>query len=228
MEKNIKSIIKESLIETKEKKKKQLQESKIIDTRFKIIVETEKIKTKEELDEVLLEVLFEMIYLHNQGFDDKLIAESVDGVFGVLSNLFKGAGSSVLDTFKEKGVAFILNKLGLSGNTFLENFLITALGNTNLVDVPKLFTDCNFLTKKIAESIPEAYLRKLEYEKGMGNAFMDVVRNSLYDVIRNSDFANRIESSISGIICPIVQKMTDSFAGHLGSMKSKLVGNTQA
>ncbi len=226
--KNINNIIKENLVEAKQQKKKILQESKIIDTRFKIIVESDKLKTKEDLDEVLIEILYEMVYLHNQGFDGNLIAESVDGVFGVLSNLFKGGSSSILDTFKERGVKYIMSHLGLSGNGYLENFLITAIGNTSLSDVPKLFTDCNFLTKKIAESIPEAYLRKLEYEKGMGNVFMDAVRNSLYDVIRNSDFAHRIESGIAGIICPLVEKMSGSFAKKLGTMKSSLIGNTQA
>lgn len=225
--KNINNIIKENLIEVKEQKKKLIQENKIIDTRFKIIVESENLKTTDDLDNVLIEILFEMVYLHNQGFDNKLIAESVDGVFGVLSNLFKGSSSSILDTFKERGVKYIMNQLGLKGNGYLESFLITAIGNTNLADVPKLFTDCKFLTKKIAETIPEAYLRKLEYEKGMGNVFMDAVRNSLYDVIRNSDFAQRIETSISGVVCPLVDKMSSSFAKKLGNMKSSLIGNTQ-
>jgi hypothetical protein len=226
--KELNNVIKENLVQLKEEKKRVIQESKIIDTRFKMIVESDNIKAKEDLDDVFVEILHEMIYLHNQGFDDNLIAESVDGVFGVLTNLFKGSSSSILDTFKEKGVAYIIKKLGLESNTYLQNFLITAIGNTNLADVPKLFTDCNFLTKKIAETIPEAYLRKLEYEKGMGNVFMDAVRNSLYDVIRNSDFANRIESSISGIVCPLVDKMSGGFAKKLGSMESNLIGNTQA
>jgi hypothetical protein len=226
--KELNNVIKENLIQLKEEKKRVIQESKIIDTRFKMIVETDKIKTTDDLDEVFIEILHEMIYLHNQGFDDNLIAESVDGVFGVLTNLFKGGTSSILDTFKERGVKYIISKLGLESNSYLQNFLISAIGNTNLSDVPKLFTDCNFLTKKIAETIPEAYLRKLEYEKGMGSVFMDGVRNSLYDVIRNSDFANRIESSISGIVCPLVDKMSGGFAKKLGSMKTNLIGNIQA
>jgi hypothetical protein len=227
MKENLNRLIKNTLIETKETKKKQLIESKIINTRFKIIVETDKLKSQDDLDDVLIDILYEMVYLHNQGFDDKLIAESVEGVFGVLSNLFKGGSSSILDTFKEKGVAYIIKHLGFDGNTYLENFLITAIGNTSLSDVPKLFTDCNFLTKRIAETIPEAYLRKLEYDKGMGSVFMDAIRNSLYDVIRNSDFAERIESSISGIVCPLVDKMSGSFAKKLGNMKTNLIGNTQ-
>jgi len=182
-------VIKKTLVETKENKKRLLQESKIVKTRFTMLMESSPLKTKKQVDDLYVNILAEMIYLHNQGFDNKLIAESVQGVFGVLSNLFGKSGGAIVDTFKEKGVNWILTKLGLEDNSYFKNFLITTLGNTNITDVPKLFTDCSFLTKKIAESIPEAYLRKLEYEKGLGGGISDVIRNTLYDVVRNSDFA---------------------------------------
>lgn len=221
---NLKKLVKETLVETKENKKKTLQESKISNLRFKMIVESE---SKIDLDNTLEEILLEMIYLHNQGFNNQIIAESVDGVFNVLSTVFKKSPDVIVNTFKEKGVNFIVSRLGMEKDTYLKNFLITVLGNTNMVDIPKLFTDCKFLTKKIAESIPEAYLRKLEYDKGMGNVFMDSVRNALHDVISNSDFAQRIENNIAGVVCPIVDKLAGKFEDSIGNMKTKLIGNTQ-
>jgi len=222
---NLKGIIKENLIKTQENKNRLLQESNIVKTRLNIILEGKTFKTKKEIDNVYVTILSEMIYLHNQGFNEDIIAENVDSVFGALGNIFSSGINGVVATFKERGVNFILEKLGLSKNNFLKNFLVTALGNTDIKDVPKLFSDCDFLTKKIAESIPEAYLRKLEYEKGMGNIFMDTVRNSLYDVIKNSDFADKVESRISGIVCPLVQQMTGKFSDHLSGMKSSLISN---
>lgn len=220
---NLKYNIKKQLVETKDKKSRLLQESKIIQTRFVMIAESSKIKTKRQLDDMFVNLLSEMIYLHKQGFDDILIKENVEGVFSVLSSLFGGTTNAVVELFKEKGVKWILEKIGIEDNNFIKNFLITALGNTDLKDVPKLFTDCEFLTKKIAESIPEAYLRKLEYEKGMGGDFMDFVRNSLYDVIKDSDFAQKIEEKIAGIVCPLVDNMSDKFSNQLDSMKSSLI-----
>jgi hypothetical protein len=220
---NLKYNIKKQLVETKDKKSRLLQESKIIQTRFVMIAESSKIKTKKQLDDMFVNLLSEMIYLHKQGFDDILIKENVEGVFSVLSSLFGGTTNAVVELFKEKGVKWILEKIGIEDNNFIKNFLITALGNTDLKDVPKLFTDCEFLTKKISESIPEAYLRKLEYEKGMGGDFMDFVRNSLYDVIKDSDFAQKIEEKIAGIVCPLVDNMSDKFSNQLDSMKSSLI-----
>ena len=222
---NLKGIIKENLIKTQENKNRLLQESNIVKTRLNIILEGKTFKTKKQVDDVYVTILSEMIYLHKQGFNEDIIAENVGSVFGALGNIFGTGINGVIETFKEKGVNFILEKLGLSKNNFLKNFLITALGNTDIKDVPKLFSDCDFLTKKIAESIPEAYLRKLEYDKGMGNVFMDTVRNSLYDVIKNSDFADKVESRISGIVCPLVQQMTGKFSDHLSGMKSSLISN---
>ena len=216
-------VIKKTLIETKENKKRLLQESKIVKTRFTMLMESSPLKTKKQVDDLYVNILAEMIYLHNQGFDNKLIAESVQGVFGVLSNLFGKSGGAIVDTFKEKGVNWILTKLGLEDNSYFKNFLITTLGNTNITDVPKLFTDCSFLTKKIAESIPEAYLRKLEYEKGLGGGISDVIRNTLYDVVRNSDFAQKLEASLAGLVCPVVSKMTSKFENKLSGMKSNLI-----
>jgi hypothetical protein len=222
---NLKGIIKENLIKTQENKNRLLQESNIVKTRLNIILEGKTFKTKKQVDDVYVTILSEMIYLHKQGFNEDIIAENVDSVFGALGNIFGSGINGVVATFKERGVDFILEKLGLSKNNFLKNFLVTALGNTDIKDVPKLFSDCDFLTKKIAESIPEAYLRKLEYDKGMGNIFMDTVRNSLYDVIKDSDFAGKVESRISGIVCPLVQQMTGKFSDHLSGMKSSLISN---
>jgi hypothetical protein len=220
---NLKNTVKQQLVEVKDKKTRVLQESKIVKTRFNIILESSPLKTKKQVDDVFVNLLSEMVYLHKQGFDGQIIKENAEGVFNVLGNLFGGSTNAVIELFKEKGVKWLLEKMGIEDNNFLKNFLITALGNTDLADVPKLFSDCNFLTKKIAESIPEAYLRKLEYEKGMGGDFMDFVRNSLYDVIKDSNFAQKVEEKIAGIVCPLVDNMSDKFSNHLESMKSSLI-----
>jgi hypothetical protein len=220
---SLKYNIRKQLIETKENKGRLLQESKIIQTRFLMIAESSKIKTKKQLDDAFVNLLSEMIYLHKQGFDSTLIKESAESVFEVLGKLFGGSTNAVVELFKEKGVRWILEKLGIEDNNFLKNFLITALGNTDLKDVPKLFSDCDFLTEKISESIPEAYLRQLEYEKGMGGDFMDFVRNSLYDVIKSSDFGDKVKEKISGIVCPLVDNMSEKFGNQLDSMKSSLI-----
>ena len=57
----------------------------------------------------------------------------------------------------------------------------------------------------------------------MGGDFMDFVRNSLYDVIKSSDFGDKVKEKISGIVCPLVDKMSEKFGNQLDSMKSSLI-----
>lgn len=223
----LKNTIRKTLVETKENKKRLIQESRIVENRFNFILESKEIKTKKDYNNFLINVLSEMVYLHKQGFDDKLIAENADNLFGALGNIFGGGANSVMATFKEKGVNWILNKLGMGDNSVMKNFMISAIGNTDLKDIPKLFTDCDFLTKKIAESVPEAFLRKLQHEKGLGGNFADVIRNSLYDVVRTSNFAEKIEEKIGEMVCPLVNQISGIFGNKLDSMKSSLISPQQ-
>lgn len=222
---SLKNNIKKQLVETKEVKTKLLQEANIVRNRFKFLVESSNLKTKKGREDVLVNILSEMIYLHKQGFNEDILSENVNSVFNILGNLFGGTTNAVVELFREKGVKFILEQLGIDDNNFLKNFLITALGNTDLKDVPKLFSDCEYLTKKIADSIPESYLRQLEYEKGMGGDFMDIVRNTLADVISGSDFSQKLEERISGIVCPLVDRMSGKFGERLDNMKSTLISS---
>ena len=55
---NLKYNIKKQLVETKDKKSRLLQESKIIQTRFVMIAESSKIKTKKQLYNMFLNLLY--------------------------------------------------------------------------------------------------------------------------------------------------------------------------
>lgn len=215
--------VRKNLVEAKENKKRVIQESEIVKTRFKFILESSKPKTKKQLDETFIIILSEMIYLHKQGFNDKVISENASSVFNVIGNLFGGTTNTVIEMFRDRGVKFILEQLGIDDNFSLKSYMTTALENTDLRDVPKLFSDCEFLTKKISDSIPESYLKQLEIEEGFGGEFLDIVRKTLHGVIRDSDFSERLEGRIQGIVCPLVDKMSSKFGEKLDNMKSNLI-----
>jgi hypothetical protein len=220
---NLDKTIKKQLNEAKEVKSKLLQESKIINLRFNMIVESSNLKNKKGRDEVLVNLLSEMIYLNMQGFNDKVIAENASSVFNILGNLFGGTTNNVITQFRQKGVKYILEQLGISEKSSLREYMVTALENTDLKDVPKLFSDCDFLTKKISDSIPESYMKKLQSDNESQSEFTSIVKNTLHDVIKDSDFSSRLEGRISGIVCPLVEKMSSKFGQKLENMKSTLI-----
>lgn len=217
---NLKQTIKENLI--MEKQKKLIKETKVIEDRLQFVVESVGLKNRKDVDRIVEGIFYEMLDLEKNNYNREVMTENIQAIFDVLGSLFGGTKNGVVGTFKEKGINYILNKLGLDKNSYMGDFLEVVFGNVDLKDIPRLFTDCDFLTKKIAEAVPEAYLKNLQDEKGFDNIFMDYVRNTLYDVIRESDIVQKLEDRISGIVCPITAGLTSKFEDKLTDMKSSL------
>jgi hypothetical protein len=165
-----------------------------------------------------------MVSLHKKGYDPKLISENITNVIGALENLFAGSNSSVMEVFKRKGVKYIVDQLKIA-DEFLKNFMIEHLSDTELKDIPKLFTDCEFLKTKISDCIPVYFDKKLSEELSMGSQgeFMNVINTSLKGLVQSGDITDRVNSRLSSIICPIIQKLSEKFDAHLKNMKSKLI-----
>jgi hypothetical protein len=218
----LKKLIKKKLVETKENKKSILTENKIIKSKFNFLYENTKIRNRRDLNKFYILMLSEMVNLYNKGFDSKLIAENAENLFTVLNTLFNESGNSVVEVFKQKGIDWLMQNLGLSPEDNLSQYMKDALNKTELNEVARLFSDCQFLSKKIAQSVKENYITDLE-SQAEGNEFMKVVKNSFSGVIQNSDIETRLETNINSIICPLVDQAQSKFEEMLKNMKSQLV-----
>ena len=81
-----------------------------------------------------------------KGFDSKLIAENAENLFTVLNTLFNESGNSVVEVFKQKGIDWLIQNLNISGDDNLSQYMRDALNNTELNEVARLFSDCEFLS----------------------------------------------------------------------------------
>lgn len=221
----LKNRIKRKLLETKEVKQRVLAETKIIENRFKIIVESGRFKTKKQIDGVFSNLFLEMVQLNKLNFENKLICETADKVFDVLGTVFGTSKGSIVEMFKERVVQFIMDELNMEGNETMGDFLTEALADVEVDEIVPLFTNCYNLSRKISESIPKSYLKKLDMEKDMGGEFMSEVNDALKDIIQDGNFADKIQGRISRIICPIVDRLNEKFDSQLESMKTKLIPN---
>lgn len=206
---NLGMLIRENLLEIKEKKNKSiLSEGKIVKGRLSIISENVILKTNKQKDKFFGDLLSEMVYLNSQGFNKEIINE---GFFDVITGLLGHAPEGIMEYFKEYiGKWLVKHLTPADENGWIGNMIITGIGNLPISEVSKL-TDCNYLTKWISKTAAEGTVRKLTHDKGLDGPFYDVLRNSIIDMMDKSALGSKIEEGLGGIICPL-----------LGGVKSKM------
>ena len=212
----LKALIKENLITlSQEKKNNLLGESKIISTRFGIIKES----NTEDKDKLFNDVISEMFYLNSQGFDKGLINE---GFWDILSGLFP-SGNVIGQWFKEKMSSWLIEKIAPGQeNSWVGNIIITTIGNLKASEITQL-TNCDFTTRLLAKSISEAVIKKFADSKGVSGVLADLVRNSMMEHLDGSEFAQKLESGLSHIICPLLGGVTQKMSKVADTMKTKAI-----
>ena len=212
----LKALIKENLITLSEEKKNNLLgESKIINTRFGIIKES----NTEDKDKLFNDVISEMFYLNSQGFDKGLINE---GFWDILSGLFP-SGNVIGQWFKEKMSSWLIEKIAPGQeNSWVGNIIITTIGNLKAGEITQL-TNCDFTTRLLAKSISEAVIKKFADSKGVSGVLADLVRNSMMEHLDGSEFAQKLESGLSHIICPLLGGVTQKMSKVADTMKTKAI-----
>jgi hypothetical protein len=219
---SINKTIRKNLLEAKENKKSVLTEQKIIISRYSIISEGITSKSKRSQKDVASKILVEMVSLRKQGFSEELLMEQEKSFFSSMSSLF---GGGFLDTFKEIGMKWILEKLGISPTSYISEVLQAAAGDLSLSEIPKLFSDCNFTTEFIAHAFAEGYGKKLMDEKGFDGIFMSTIRNGLVEMLTKSDFYKNIASSLTPYVCKLIGGLDDKLEKVAGTMKDKVLAN---
>ena len=221
-ESDLKKIIKTNILEAKENKKSLLTEQKIIISRYSIISEGITSRSKRSQRDVSSKMLIEMVSLRKQGFSEELLMEQEKSFFSSMGSLF---GGGFLDTFKEIGMKWFLEKLGVSPTSYISEVLQTAAGELSLSEIPKLFTDCNFTTEFLAHSFVEGYGKKLMDEKGFDGIFMSTIRNGLVEMLTTSDVYKSMAASLTPHVCKLTSGLGDKLEKVSNTMKDKVLGN---
>jgi len=220
----LQNLIRESLLETKKTKEKNvLSEGKIVKARLSIISENVNFKTKKQKDKFFDELLSEMVYLNSQGFDKQVINE---GFFDMLKSLLGHTPDGVMEYFKEYMGKWLVEHLTpMDSEGWFGSMIITGIGNLPIGDIPKL-TDCNYLTKWISKTAAEGTVRKLTHEKGLDGAFYDILRNSIVDMLDATSLGSKIEEALGGVICPLLGGVKNKMEKATDTLKQKALATS--
>jgi hypothetical protein len=212
----LKQEIKRSILETKEKKEKQLIEQKLVKSRIMMIIESEDnlrnfhLLSEEKQFKLSYSIFEEIGYLNEQGLMTEQVWDYLGKIFG---NSFGGA----VETIVEPLVNSLLSSLGLGG--YFKNFLVSFI-TSNPLELAKALKSCEALTTLIANSLSEAVFMMIQNDKGLSGAGYTFIRNALGGVIKDTAFANNLEKQLSGIVCELFGKMNDKASGVYDKLKT--------
>ena len=220
-EDNLKNVIKEGLINFDNAKKKTLtEERKIASNRFKIVLEGRNLKSKKEQRKIGNELFEEVFYLKSQGFDNKVIEESL---FDFFKSILGQTPGSVVDVFKERLADKILSFLGVDPTGWIGGTISTAFGNLeSMSDVGKLVSDCSFTTNLISKSIAEEAVNQLKQKTGKTGILYDILSNSVVESLSESQLGQKIESALGTIICPLLSGVSTKMSDTETELKEKV------
>jgi len=223
---SLKKNLKKSLNEKRQVEENLIIERKIIVNRYNLIGEGLVLETEEQQNKFVESLISETQYLVAQGYSSKVINE---GLFDFVGSLFKGSFTSVPAVFGEYIAAWLLKTLGLPKDSYMGGVIIALVGNLNISDYDKFFTDCRFASNKIADSLIEGYVIKLQNEKqmnqGAGGFVLSALRNSVVDyfVEDKSGIIEKLEEKIADFICPKLSKVANKMGDVAQGMKDKAV-----
>lgn len=179
--------LKKHIQEIKKTSDRRLQESKVVKTRLMI---------SEEISDLVSEVK----YLKKQKFDKGIIEENL---LVVLNQMFEKDGPQFMETVKKKLTDFLMSKLNIG--EFEKKVVEKAVGDTDVEDVPKLFTEPRFLASKLAEVYNEDF--SVEYLENLPEFMKSKVAKLAQDPNSEKELEDMFVDMLSPVMGDINSKM---------------------
>lgn len=216
------NIIKENLSKLSEEKQSNLlAETRIIQTRTKMLMENRILKFKQPREKFFSEIISESEYLNKQGFDKELIKEEF---WNKIKGLFGDHGSeAIFGTFKEYMSKWLVGKLtSVNPNGWMGEAIKKSVNDIHVDDIDKL-TDCEFMTKRISLSITNEIINKVKNDEEVDGNISNIVKGGLTNSIDRTELLRNIESGVSKIICPELSNVEKKLEDKAEEMKQKAI-----
>jgi hypothetical protein len=224
---SMKKQLKTKLVEKTKESENLLIETKIITNRFNLLSEGLVVETIEDQIKLVDDIILEMNYMVSQGYDSKVINE---GLFSMLGSLFGGSVKSIPAVFGEYIANWLTRTLGVPEGSFIQSAIVALVGNLNIADYDKFFTDCRFASNKIADSLIEGYLIQMQKRaestsQGATGFIVSALRNAVseYFLEDKDGIVQILEDKIGDFLCPKLSKVTSSLADKADEIKDKAV-----
>ena len=195
----MKSILRKHLLEAEKKKLQDKKDSMIIEKRLSLTSD-------------IAGLISEVSYLNKQKYNKNLINENL---LDVLTIMFQEDGQKFMETVKKKLGDFLIQKLQYQG--FEQEVLLKAIGDTDVDDVPKLFTDCRFLASKLAEVYTE------DFSGAYLNDMPDFMKDKMTNFVSDSQTKKQLEDSFVDKLCPMMGDINSKMELKLKDIRNNIL-----
>jgi len=191
--------LKKHLAEIESQRSARLNESNIIKTRLSNTNGVEGI-------------IAEMKYLRKQNYSVKLINENL---ISILNQMFQEDGPKFMDTVKNKLSEFLIQKLNLSD--FEKGVIESAIGETEVDDVPRLFTDARFLSQKLAEVYKDGF--ESDYMQNLP----DFMKGKIGKMMQDDQSQKELEDSFYSLVSPVMGDINSKMELKMKDIRDNIV-----
>jgi len=209
------------LSEAKERKKKEILENDIIETKFVGILESIDRPTRRNINMSVNQILSETKKYMSKKYDKQIIQENLGNVYKFITAMV-GDEDDIKDMFIKKTLNEILvKKLGMDESDPMTIHIIDEVSNKIDADnIPDMITDCHYLTVQIAEAIPAAYSNKLTSDSNEG--FLSQFQNVITGKLQDNDTTKKLISMLSGPVCETLNAIQSTMDEKLKGFKLNL------
>lgn len=198
--KELNSLIKKTLRETKEQKKNRLIEQQITESRIKIVLENlenfEKFSKVKKV-KVGFNFLRETAYIKQVG----LVNENLATIF---KSIYGKSLDNTIQTVSEPLLESILTKIGIDDD--LKNKVLENLANRSS-ELLSSMDDCKILSKLLTDVIVEEFVNKLSVQNLVKS---DLLNNSFQEMLNDESYKNNLNSKLETNICELFEKFTEN------------------
>lgn len=197
---NLNSLVKEVLNETKILKENRVILGKICESRLKIVLEN--MNDFENMSRVRkIKFGFRFLKESSELLELGLIKENLTDIF---QNLYGKSMEGMIGAISEPLLISLLTKIGLDED--LKGKVLTNIQSKGTEIIPSM-GDCKSLTNFISAAISEELTKKMNTENIIQS---DVVNTSLMDTLKNSSFLENLNSKLESSVCELYDKFTEN------------------
>ena len=218
----VKNTVRKKLLEEKQKRQNRLIETRLVESRLKMIVESKSkfnLLNESQKKKVFIQVIKEINTLEKQG----LINEEFSFT-DILGKLFGQGWSSIAQSIVEPMVKSVLGWFNIRG--YFANFIASFIASDPR-RIAKVFSDCRETTKLIVEAIAEAMVMTLQDMKELDGMGWNLIRNAVNGAIKEGQFVQDLTNSMADGVCKVFNQFSDKAEDVLDKVKPQAVVATQ-